>query len=119
MIAMVSRLGGFVVLGMLLVSAVSCAGAPTADEAAAFADRAESELLELWIAAERASWVQSNFITDDTELIAADALKKLIAHTMSLAAQSTRFDDTRAERSTSSRPRVLWPLRATLPSRPS
>jgi peptidyl-dipeptidase A len=93
MIAMVSRLGGFVVLGMLLVSAVSCAGAPTADEAAAFADRAESELLELWIAAERASWVQSNFITDDTELIAADALKKLIAHTMSLAAQSTRFDD--------------------------
>src|SRR5262245_48628815 len=66
--------------------------APTAKEAEAFLADAERRLLELWIAAERAGWVQSNFITDDTERIAADARQAVIAATMDLAAQATRFD---------------------------
>ena len=57
-----------------------------------FIERAEQRLLELWIEAERADWVQSNFITPDTERIAADAQQAVIAATMELAAEATRFD---------------------------
>jgi peptidyl-dipeptidase A len=53
---------------------------------------AEDQLLERWIRAERAAWVQSNFITDDTEKISALASQEMIAATMDLAAESTRFD---------------------------
>jgi peptidyl-dipeptidase A len=67
-------------------------GAPTVEEARAFTDDAEARLLDLWIRAERAAWVQSNFITDDTERIAADARAEVIAATMELAGAATRFD---------------------------
>ena len=67
-------------------------GEPTVAEAGAFVERAERTLLKLWIKTERASWVQNNFITEDTELMAAEALKELIAATMTLAAEAARFD---------------------------
>ncbi len=38
------------------------------------------------------SWVQSNFITDDTEALSALANERMIAGTMRLAAEATRFD---------------------------
>jgi peptidyl-dipeptidase A len=47
--------------------------APTPDEAKRFIEHAEQELLDLDLKAERAAWVQLNFITVDTEGIAADA----------------------------------------------
>ena len=62
------------------------AAAPTVEEARRFLDEAETRLLGLWIAAERAAWVKSNFITEDTESIAAAALEELIATTADLAA---------------------------------
>ncbi len=65
---------------------------PTAGEAQAFLETAEKRLLELWIKEQRASWVQSNFITDDTEQMAAEAKKDTIAATTELAAAATRFD---------------------------
>jgi peptidyl-dipeptidase A len=65
---------------------------PTVDEAQAFVTEAQQQLLDLWIKAGRASWVQSNFITVDTEKIAAQAQEELIAATMDLAKASTRFD---------------------------
>src|SRR5262245_16486091 len=40
----------------------------------------------------RASWVQSNFITNDTELIAADAKENLIATIKQLADESRQFN---------------------------
>ena len=52
----------------------------------------EAQLLDLWVKRERASWVQSNFITEDTEKIAADALKDVIAATVELAAQAAYFE---------------------------
>ncbi|MFQ5694682.1 MAG: M2 family metallopeptidase, partial [Terriglobia bacterium] len=67
-------------------------GAPTVSEARAFAEAAEARLLALWTKSSRASWVQSNFITHDTERLAAEAQKDVIAATMELAAQATRFD---------------------------
>ena len=57
----------------------------TVDDARRFMEEAEQELLELWIATERAAWVKSNFITEDTEAIAAAELEKLMARTADLA----------------------------------
>ena len=70
----------------------STAAAPTIEEARAFIDAAEKRLLDLGTAAQRANWVQENFITDDTEIIAAEANKELDATTTELVAQSLRFD---------------------------
>jgi len=65
---------------------------PTVEEARTFVDDAEKRLLALWIDRERASWVQSTFITSDTELMAAKAAEKVINLTVDLAKQATRFD---------------------------
>ena len=69
------------------------AGHPqTTAGAGAFMEEAEARLLRAWIDAERAAWVQENFITDDTELIAADLQRQKIATTVDLSRASTRFD---------------------------
>ena len=70
-------------------SASSTASASTPD---AFIADAESKLNELNIAASRASWVQSNFITEDTEALAADANKNTIEKVTQLAEESRKFD---------------------------
>jgi len=72
--------------------AAGAAGQPTAEEARAFVEQAEARLLELGIKADRAAWVQSNFITFDTEILAAAARKDFVATSMELAAKATRFD---------------------------
>ncbi len=82
-------LGGLV---MLILAAGCAAPGPSVEEARAFVDDAEIRLLEHWIVAERAAWVQSTFITDDTTAIAADAQTALIGATMELASQAARFD---------------------------
>ena len=46
---------------------------PTPEEARKFIEDAEKRLFELSNNAQRASWVQENFITEDTEQISADA----------------------------------------------
>jgi len=68
---------------------------PSVVEARAFVDAAEKRLLDLWIKAGRAEWVQLNFITEDTERIAADAGQEVNAATTELAAKATRFDKLR------------------------
>ena len=65
---------------------------PTLEEAQAFLEQAEADLLEAWMAAERAAWVQANFITYDTNLLAAKASEKVIALNVRLAGEATRFD---------------------------
>jgi peptidyl-dipeptidase A len=64
---------------------------PTLAEARVFLDRAQAKLLELTVQASRADWVKSTFITFDTEILAAKADEDLIAATMELAKESTRF----------------------------
>ena len=65
---------------------------PTVEEAKAFVDSAEKRLKELWVKSSRASWVQSNFITDDTEALAADAQKEVTAATVDFAKAAARFN---------------------------
>ncbi|HEV7906335.1 MAG TPA: M2 family metallopeptidase [Pyrinomonadaceae bacterium] len=67
-------------------------GKPTVAEAQAFVVHAEQRLTELNLKVSRASWVQENFITDDTEALAADANNELTAAVTQLAEQATKFD---------------------------
>jgi peptidyl-dipeptidase A len=63
-----------------------------AEEAAAFVTEAEARFLDAAIRSERASWVQQNFITEDTEILASEAEQALIATTVEVARQAARFD---------------------------
>jgi peptidyl-dipeptidase A len=73
-------------------NALSSTGSPN-NEAEKFLADAEKQLLELSIKAGRADWVKSTFVTDDTELIAAEANEQLIAATTALAEQSRKFEN--------------------------
>ncbi len=66
--------------------------APTAAEAQEFMNKAEARLSDLAVKVNRASWVQENFITDDTEAMAADAIDEVTAATTELVEQAKRFD---------------------------
>jgi peptidyl-dipeptidase A len=66
--------------------------APTAAEAQEFMNKAEAQLADLSVKAQRASWVQENFITDDTQAMEADALDENTAVTTELVEQARRFD---------------------------
>ena len=63
------------------------------DEAEKFLADAEKRLLDLSIKGGRADWVKSTFITDDTELMAAEANENLIAATTELAEQSRKYEN--------------------------
>lgn len=82
------------ILALLLITA-GCGKTgkpPQTDDPEEFVVEMEVQLFDLWVKRERASWVQSNFITEDTEKIAADALKDVIAATVELAAQAAYFE---------------------------
>ncbi|HVF51463.1 MAG TPA: M2 family metallopeptidase [Pyrinomonadaceae bacterium] len=64
----------------------------TVAEAQKFVADAERRLLELGLKLGRAEWVQSNFITDDTEALAAEASKDYAAAVTELAEASRRYD---------------------------
>ena len=49
----------------------SVSAAPTADEAKKFVEQVDKDLRRLWVARDRAGWVNQNFITDDTEALSA------------------------------------------------
>ena len=70
---------------VILLGAVSMSNAdqkshqpPTVAEAEAFIKNAEARLLELTVHAGRADWVKSTYITDDTEILAAQADERAI-----------------------------------------
>lgn len=64
----------------------------TLAEAEAFIKKAEAELQDVGVKAQRAAWVQENFITDDTDILSAQAQEKLTAVTTQLALDARRFD---------------------------
>src|SRR3954453_10285764 len=65
---------------------------PTVAEAEQFMKQAETRLNELSLKGNQATWVQSNFITEDTEALAADAIDEATAAPTDLAEQAKRFD---------------------------
>lgn len=66
--------------------------APTAAEAQKFIENAEKHLFDLGVKASRAGWVQENFITEDTEQLAAEAGEILNTASTRYAKEAHRFD---------------------------
>jgi peptidyl-dipeptidase A len=66
--------------------------APTLADAQEFMNKAEARLAELNVKSNQASWVHDNFITDDTEALAADANDTNTAAATELIEQAKRFD---------------------------
>jgi peptidyl-dipeptidase A len=79
-------------LTFLLTAGIAApAAAPNADEVRAFLERAEAQLDEVWENEARASWVQSNFITFDTDILAARAAEKSTALAVALAKEAAQY----------------------------
>jgi peptidyl-dipeptidase A len=64
----------------------------TPEQARAFVEKAEIELLDANNAANIAQWVQETYITGDTQAIAAAANEKLTATQVRLAKEAAQFD---------------------------
>jgi peptidyl-dipeptidase A len=80
------------VLSFLFVIHAEAASKPTVAEAQQFMKQAQARLNEVEVKAARASWVQENFITDDTQALSADAQDQLTAATTELIEQAKRYD---------------------------
>jgi peptidyl-dipeptidase A len=76
----------------LFATTLQAQKAPTLAQAEAFMKKAEARLADLSVRTNRAQWVQSNFITDDTEAIASDAIEQTTAVTTELIGEAKRFD---------------------------
>src|SRR5210317_815252 len=73
-------------------AAVAVPSGPTAAEAVAFVAEAEQRLAELGQHNERVAWVLANFITEDTELLAARASEQFTAAQVAVASEAARFN---------------------------
>ncbi len=67
------------------------AAPPTADDARKFLDEAQSQSLPLAIESSRAEWVKANFITDDTEALAAHDDERAINAQVKFAKRAAEF----------------------------
>ena len=81
--------------------------APTVEEATRFADDAEKALLQLWIEQSRADWIKSTYITDDSEILAAQAADRTIAATTRYAKDSVRYDKLKLSEETARKLKLL------------
>ena len=79
------------VLPAALLASDAVAARPTVAEAERFMADAETRLLKLYVARDRAQWVAATYITEDTEILAAQANEVVIAAAMELAQKATRF----------------------------
>jgi peptidyl-dipeptidase A len=87
----------------------------TPEEAKRFIEQAEQELFDLGIKVGRAAWVQENFITVDTEAIAADANEVANTAATKYAKDAHRFDKLQLS-SELARKRLLLELAAGFPA---
>jgi peptidyl-dipeptidase A len=73
-------------------SAPPAPAAPTVEEATQFVQEAESRLAAINVDANRASWVQSTYITHDTQIMAARENERLVSTGVELAKRAARYD---------------------------
>ena len=85
----------FLVSGVVSMLALSCSvqpEPPTVSDAEEFVATAEERLLNLWMSAGQAAWVQQNFISIDTNAMAASANAAVMAATTELATEAAQFN---------------------------
>jgi len=80
------------VLSIACAQTSSSSATPSAADAKTFLDTANETTLKLGVAQGQAGWVQQNFITDDTEAIAAHASQAANDAGARFAKEATRFD---------------------------
>src|SRR5262245_15391542 len=82
-------------LVLLLASAVAACstGSATAEQAKTFIDNVNATALRLGLDAAQAAWIQSTYITDDTEAINARANKVYIDAMARFAKEAVKFDN--------------------------
>ena len=81
-----------ILAGALALLAGCSQSKPSADDAKKFIDSAEVKLNDLGVEAAKASWVQENFITDDTEALSAASGQRAGDEAVRLAKQAKQFD---------------------------
>jgi peptidyl-dipeptidase A len=74
---------------------------PTPEDAKKFADRVDKELRRLWVARDRAGWVNQNFITDDTEALAASGEEATAAYVTEAISRAKKFNGLKVDPVTS------------------
>ena len=65
---------------------------PNAEEAKRFMEQVDKDLRSLWVARDRAGWVNQNFITDDTEALSASGEEATAAYVTAAIGKARRFD---------------------------
>jgi peptidyl-dipeptidase A len=78
-----------------LVLEAQTSNPPTLTDAERFMNQAEARLAELAVKGNQANWIHENFITDDSEAIAAAVNDEITAVTTDLVEQAKRFDGLR------------------------
>ena len=88
MVALCALASGVIVLGQ---AAPASNAPPTVDAARAFIARAEETLNTLGVRASRADWVQSTYITADTQAIASETRQTQLGAATQFAKEAGRF----------------------------
>jgi peptidyl-dipeptidase A len=70
----------------------ACSRQPSADDAKKFLDEAEQKTFDLGNESQQATWVQENFITDDTEALSAKESQRAIDYSVQAAKEAKKYD---------------------------
>ncbi len=79
-------------IAVAVCAALMSGAQPTPADATKFLDDAAKKLFDLGLESSQADWIQSTYITDDTEAVAARANQRLIAEGVRLAKAAVAFD---------------------------
>jgi peptidyl-dipeptidase A len=87
-----SRLASAVLAAALSACGLAALSAQTTPDARTFLETANADMLRLSNRANRAGWVQSTYITPDTEVMSAEATEALVSAVTALAKEAAAFD---------------------------
>jgi len=73
-------------------ASASAPAAPTVEEAREFVRKVDADLRKLWMERDRTSWVNMNFITDDTDVQASNAEEASMAYLSGKIREARRFE---------------------------
>jgi peptidyl-dipeptidase A len=91
-------------------------GAATPEEAKKFIEQVDKDLRRLWVARDRAGWVNQNFITDDTEALAASGEEATAAYVTDAIQKARRFDGVKGIDPVTARQLMLLKLAQVVPA---
>lgn len=80
------------ILALVLLGGCGGASAPTAQDAIAFIEQAETKSNDLWLEMAQAQWIAANFITEDSEAVSAAASRRAIEYGVTLAKEAAHYD---------------------------